>query len=367
MSVEPAGHFSPAYQIARDRFLRAAERRGAVLSAYSLEQRGGQGEELCVDVAYVGPRDPALLLVVSSGLHGVEGFAGSAIQHQLSTAQLDGLALPRAAGLLLVHALNPFGFAALRRVNESNVDLNRNFLRHPDEHVPSPDYDRLYAAINPESIDEASEQQSFEALRAFVGEHGARRLQEVVSAGQYEHPRGMQFGGQRDEASNRIARRIVREHVRAPRVAWVDVHTGLGAYGDFVMLSALGAEDPAVRRGRGWYGAAAQSLSADEAVSPMCHGSCDLGLAKDFPPDCTVTFFVQEFGTYDTTRVFRAMRADNWLQYHGDPDSERGQEIKAELREVFNPVDPVWQRRVLEGGARVIQQARDGLLGGGDP
>ncbi|MFX7984992.1 DUF2817 domain-containing protein, partial [Acinetobacter baumannii] len=28
--------------------------------------------------------------------------------------------------LLLVHAVNPYGFAHLRRVNEDNVDLNRN-------------------------------------------------------------------------------------------------------------------------------------------------------------------------------------------------------------------------------------------------
>jgi hypothetical protein len=28
---------------------------------------------------------------------------------------------------MLIHALNPFGFAWLRRVNEANVDLNRNF------------------------------------------------------------------------------------------------------------------------------------------------------------------------------------------------------------------------------------------------
>jgi hypothetical protein len=361
MSTDPADSFSPDYGVARERFLRAAEHRGARLSAYPIEPRGPHDEELCVDVAYLGPGDPEALLVVSSGLHGVEGFAGSAVQHQLLTAQLDGLALPGAVGLLLVHALNPFGFACLRRMNESNVDLNRNFLRHPEEHVLSPDYDRLYAALNPETLDEASEQQARKVLRAFVGEHGARRLQEVVSSGQYRHPRGLQFGGNRDEASNRIARQIVREHVRGRRVAWIDVHTGLGAYGDFVMLTTLGPDDPAVRRGRAWFGAAAQSISGGDAVTPVCHGSADLGLATEFRSDCTVTFLAQEFGTYDLTRVFWAMRADNCLQHHGDAESENGRAIKAELLEVFRPADPAWQRAVLAGGARVIGQARNGL------
>ena len=59
------------------------------------------------------------------------------------------------------------------------------------------------------------------------------------------------------------------------------------------------------------------------------------------------------------------MRADNWLQFHGDVDSEHGRAIKAELLEVFRPADPAWQRRVLDGGARVIGQASAGLAPAG--
>ena len=361
MSIDPVDHFSPAYAPARERFLRAAERRGGSLCSYPIDARGPDGEELAVDVARFGPADPESMLVVSSGLHGVEGFAGSAIQHQLLAAQLDSLDLPRDTGVLLVHALNPYGFAWVRRVNESNVDLNRNFLRHPDEHVPSPDYDRLYAAINPTALDDDAEQASRKVLGAFVAEHGMRRLQEVVSAGQYRHPRGMQFGGVTEETSNRIARRIVREHVCGRRVAWVDIHTGLGSYGDYVMLTALGAEEPGVRRGRAWYGEAVQIVDGGDAVAPPCNGSADLGLSDEFAAECSPTFFAQEFGTYETTRVFRAVRADNWLQFHGDADSEQGRAIKRDLLEAFRPADTAWQRSILAGGARVLQQARDGL------
>jgi hypothetical protein len=301
------------------------------------------------------------MLVVSSGLHGVEGFAGSAIQHQLLAAQLESLDLPRDTSVLLLHALNPYGFAWVRRVNESNVDLNRNFLRHPEDHVPSPDYDRLYAAINPEALDDGAEQASRGIFRAFVAEHGMRRLQEVVSSGQYRHPSGMQFGGAREEASNQIARRIVREQVRGRRVAWIDIHTGLGNYGDYVMLTALGTEEPRARRGRVWYGDTVQIVNDGDAVTPMCNGSADLGLFGEFAPECAPTFFFQEFGTYDTVRVFRAMRADNWLEHHGGAESEQAQTIKQELLEVFRPADATWQRAILAAGARVLQQARDGL------
>src|SRR5262249_26547114 len=105
-------------------------------------------------------------------------------------------------------------------------------------------------------------------------------------------------------------------------------------------------------------------IGAGAAVTPACHGAADLGLAGEFDADATVTFFAQEFGTYDTTRVFWAMRADNWLHHHGDVESDQGRAIKAALLEAFPPADPGWQRAVLDGGARVIQQACDGLAGG---
>ena len=68
-----------------------------------------------------------------------------------------------------------------------------------------------------------------------------------------------------------------------------------------------------------------------------------------------------EFGTHDVARVFTAMRADNWLQQHGDIDSEQGVAIKRELLEVFRPEDPAWGARILEVGASLIGRARDGI------
>ena len=143
---------SEPYARARAGFLQAAEGRGLRTVSHPIDARSERGEELSIDVAYLGPESPRSVIAVSSGLHGAEGFAGSAIQHQLLDTQLDGLELAPDCGLLLVHALNPYGFAVVRRVNESNVDLNRNFLRHPEGHVSNPGYEELYDAINPETL-----------------------------------------------------------------------------------------------------------------------------------------------------------------------------------------------------------------------
>src|SRR5690606_7467655 len=99
--------FASDYSDARARFRRAC---GARTVALPLSVRGPSGEALAIDVAWLGPRTARRVVLVTSGLHGVEGFAGSAVQCAL-------LATPPAlapdCALVLVHALNPWGFAHL--------------------------------------------------------------------------------------------------------------------------------------------------------------------------------------------------------------------------------------------------------------
>lgn len=362
MGTDPRRHFSSDYQSARTAFLAAAEKRGARISSHPIQRRGPRGEELAIDTAYIGPQNPATLLIVTSGTHGVEGFAGSAIQHRLLSEQLDDLAWPSAMGILAIHAVNPFGFAYLRRVNENNVDLNRNFLRHPDEHVANPDYDVLYEAINPETLDAESDQERQARLLEFAREHGARRLQEVLTCGQYAHRAGLQFGGVAEEESNRIIRAIVRTGSRgARRLAWIDVHTGLGPYGVCEMISQAAPDAPAYLRGARWYGSSARSTVAGDSVTPHLNGDILDGALTEVAPETEVTPFAPEFGTYDLSRIFLAMRADNWLHHHGDPESPQASAIKAELLEVFRPAKADWQTMILDRGAQVLEQTRDGL------
>jgi hypothetical protein len=355
-------HFSQRYVEARERFQRAAEARGARLQGRPIRARSARGEELSVDTAYLGPDQPDRLLVISSGVHGVEGFAGSAIQHQLLTEQWDGLELAEDTGVLLVHAVNPYGFAELRRVNENNVDLNRNFLRHPDEHAANPGYEELFEAINPETLDEEADRRGREMLLAWAGERGFPALQAALTVGQYRHPQGVQFGGGEAEASNRLLREIARDETRgARRIAWLDIHTGLGPFGEVEMISEAEPGDPGFVRGRAWYGEAAKSTATGESVSAKLQGVMERGVVESLDRECELTIFGAEFGTHDPTRVFWAMRADNWLHHRGEVDSERGRAVKTELLEAFRPDSRDWEERVLRSGADLIQKARRGL------
>lgn len=363
--MRPEAHWPADYAAARDAFRRAAEARGAHMRAWPVPARGPGGEELTVDSAYLGPEGPRRLLVVSSGIHGVEAYAGSALQHRLLAEALDALSFADDTGCLLVHALNPYGFAWTRRVNESNVDLNRNFLRHPHEHVPNPEYDALAPHVNPERFDAESEREHLGALMAFAQEHGERRLQEVLTRGQYRHPRGVQFGGERDEASALALREIAAQETRgAERIVWIDVHTGLGHRGEVELISEEEPDHPAARRGVAWYGERARSTRSGESVSAPLHGTIERGVQEVLPGDVELTMHTAEFGTVDAVQVFLAMRADNWLFHHGDRESEQGRAIRAGLLDAFCPGDAHWRSRVLEEGLRVLGLAARGLAAG---
>jgi len=92
----------------------------------SLSERGPANEELTIDIARLGCPDPHRAVLHVSGIHGVEGVAGSAIQVKI----LQNVPQPaRDGALIFVYILDPYGMPWLRKYNETNVDLNRNF-RH---------------------------------------------------------------------------------------------------------------------------------------------------------------------------------------------------------------------------------------------
>src|SRR5512139_1654614 len=110
--------------MARARFRSAASAARFELSEHPIAARGPDGGTLALDVARRGPRNPRATLFLSSGMHGVEGFFGSALQ-LTALEQLFGEKAPSAhLAVVMLHALNPYGFAWRRRVNEDNVDLN---------------------------------------------------------------------------------------------------------------------------------------------------------------------------------------------------------------------------------------------------
>ncbi len=128
----------PDYSTARAWFLGETKKQGFRLESFPIGLTGPTGEELAIDAAILGSEQPERVLILSSGLHGVEGFFGSAVQLAFLKQGMTGHLPGRNDALILLHALNPFGFAWVRRFNEENVDLNRNLLLDGEAYQGSP-------------------------------------------------------------------------------------------------------------------------------------------------------------------------------------------------------------------------------------
>jgi len=352
--------FSATYAAARAKFLDAATAAGASLSSYAHPERGPEGGELATDVAWIGPADAAGVLVLVSGTHGVEGHCGSG-------AQVDWLRRGEAArrasnvAVMLVHAINPYGFAWSRRVTHENVDLNRNFI---DFGKPLPEnlaYDRLADAVKPRTWTEEARNQSRATLLGYAREHGFPALIQAMSGGQYRHADGIFYGGTGETWSRQTLTAIFRERLSAARhIGIIDYHTGLGPEGYAEQIVSAMPDTGEYRRAAAWHGLAVASQNAGESVSAKLAGDW-LNASPELLPQAEVTSIALEYGTVASAQVLEALRADNWLHAHGDPLSPEGQAIKAQVRDAFYVDTDVWRGMVLGQSLIAIRQALAGL------
>ena len=358
--MNSAESFSADYAEARARFCEAAAEAGGALERIANPNRGPDGGDLSTDVAWLGPRDAERVLVMVSATHGVEGFCGSG-------AQIDWLrrgeaqALPKGTAALLIHAINPYGFAWLRRVTEENIDLNRNWLDFSQPPPENPGYDQLAAATVPETWTAESQAATSLVLRAYGEAHGPAALQQALSGGQYRHPRGVYYGGDAPCWARRTQEQIYRAYLgQAGKVAILDYHTGLGPWGYAEPIMSDPRGSAAFARGQSWFGAAVTTPLDGTSTSAVTSGD-NLEAAPDLAPQAEVTGLALEFGTVSMARVFHALRADAWLHAHGDPASPEGQAIKAEIRAAFYGDADDWKGMVCGQSLTATRQAVTGL------
>ncbi len=261
--------FSSTYREARQRFLDTAAAQELAVDTRVLEGVDGlEGETLATDVVRIGPADAKRLLVLTSATHGVEGFCGSGAQIALMRDDvLPALMDKLGVAMLLVHAINPYGFSYLSRTTEGNVDLNRNSVDFAGPLPQNPGYAELHDLLIPATWppDEAN----VAAIRAYIDMRGQWTYQQAVTTGQYTHAQGMFYGGAHTAWSTRTMRNLLAEYGEpCTAIGWIDIHTGLGPSG-FGAKICVGD----VQRARRWWGADVTSPSDGTSMSP---GRCSI-------------------------------------------------------------------------------------------
>lgn len=356
--VLPFARLPLTYAECRARFRRAATEAGVAVVARPIEVTGPDGELLTVDVAAVGPPDADGLLVVLSGVHGVEGFVGSALQCDLLD-RTAGTPLPDGVGLLLVHAVNPWGMAWWRRENESNVDLNRNWRRSDTEPDHNDAYDEVHDLACPATPDLPDVDELLVHASTLVAERGAAWVRDAITTGQYRHPDGLHYGGERTEASNRVLEGVVAEHVIGrDRVLVLDLHTGHGPRGELTLLSdePPGSHQDRFFRERFTGVRVEATVGNPDATTGRKTGQIANGIRDLLPPGrCWSTS--AEIGTADDLEQLAATYRSRWVAFHGDRADPAHAAAVWAYRCCFTPDDRAWERAALDGGRRLLDEA----------
>lgn len=362
-----ASFFSTSYAEAREKFLHAAEAAGAqIVDSHPHPLKGPDGGALATDVAWLGPRDAKKRLVLVSSTHGIEGYCGSGCQISwLANRHYHRDATPDVAAIL-IHAINPHGFAHGRRVTEENVDLNRNFVDFTAPLPRNPDYEALQEHVNPTAWTPEVLTRADAAIAAFYKMPNTDFVPKAVHRGQYVNPKGTFYGGAQPSWSRRTLEAITAKWLRgASDLCLVDYHTGLGPLG-FGDLYYGGRSSEGMARQ--WFDHVTPSLEqlAEAKKDPSIHvpGSLAGTLSQsmvDALPGVRVTAGGIEYGTLPVRDVLGSLRADNWLYAHGDPASAMGRDIKAKVREAFYPSIFEWKIMVTSRSNDVLRQALAGL------
>lgn len=357
--------FSPRYAPARQKFLQACVSAGLTVEPHAHPGKGQGGEELSMDVALDGNANAERLLIVSSACHGAEGHCGSGVQvFALHDAEWREKAKAQGVAVLYVHALNPHGFSYGRRVTQENVDLNRNFV---DFSAPLPvneAYAKLHPLLLPDTWPPTPENQA--AVEKWIDKHGAAAFQAAVTGGQYQFDDGLFFGGKAETWSNRTLRNVLRRHAGgARRLAWIDVHTGLGPNGIGERIFAGRDDKAAYERANAWWGAPAASVTSiydGSSTSALLRGLISEAVYQECP-QAEYTGIALEYGTLPMLEVLGALRADHWLHKHPEAPADLADGIRARMGDAFYTDTDAWRGQVISQARQAMFQAVDGLSG----
>lgn len=356
--------FAESFAEARAKFLLEAARTGGLTASYihpvAFDPNGGS---LAIDVACFGHARAPNAFLILSGTHGGEGYAGSAAQIALMrTGALS--ALKRDVRVVLVHGINPYGFAHWTRTTENNVDLNRNFIDFGGEPPRNPGYGEIHQYICPKHWTPESRAAAKEGMDAWIKRNEFQAWMQTIMMGQYDEPTGLIYGGRSREWSNLTLEQIARAHLSGvEKLGFIDWHTGLGKYGEPFFLCFNEAGDANWERVCGWWGRHRIETKDgfDGADRPRYSGLVFHGVQRFVHP-AAMAGAVIEFGTLPVAEAFDQLRIDRWLKFGDRPgDKALMVAMRRGVREAFTPPDPEWRRRIIAHARDIQLQGIEGV------
>jgi hypothetical protein len=352
-------HYSKSYHEAREKFLSATH-------DADLHYTDTIVDDLTINTAIYKRPNPRNVLVVVSGTHGIEGYSGSAVQlHFLDTHKER---LNDDTTLVLIHALNPYGFHHKTRVNHNRVDLNRTFHDAPDAFsTHSGEIDAALDALYPFLVPKRPRRtKTIESLRFYAkilpivfrakrtGTYPA--LKNALVGGQYRYPDAPFYGGMMGgtrgtgEKEVEVFKRIIQEVTEGyDQLHLLDCHTGLGKRYEAVYFSANTFGSEAFERLQrvepsftSIVGSEGQSGEIYEAKGSLVQYALQHSKAAH-----SYAFGI-DIGTIPNIPLLSHIIAENQVHHHPDTPKHVADEVKQTFAEAFYPSELRWRDNTIK-------------------
>jgi hypothetical protein len=362
--------FLDSYEASRARFLRDVEPLRARWHSSRLETHPlNNFPDLSIDWCWLEPKRRENLVIVSTAQHGIEGYVGSAML-KVFTAEFAPRINPENTGLLLIHAINPWGMKHGRKVNENGVDLNRNFILNGvfDKSV-NPQFSNLRNFLAPSYRAHSFGIENLffvtRIIKALITE-GASSISTAALLGQYVDSKAMYYGGDRQEEETQVVIRLFREALENyQNVIHLDQHSGYGPR--YQMSLTLVPPEPRTSAELSAKFHYPLVLKGDNQEFYETHGdmcACLYELRNAEFPEKPVFATAFEFGTYGESLMqrihsLRTMILESQLYWHGAANKATVQKIRHDFQQLYFPAQAKWREKALADGRRAFA----GILG----
>ena len=203
-------------------------------------------DDLYIDTFYLpATGDHTNLIVLTTGVHGMEGYIGSVMLDVFFGDVYPTLDTEN-TGILVVANVNPYGMKYYRRYNENNVDLNRNFILDWESFDLSTnkDYPKVDEFLGPTGKTRNAlwhEVSFYGKLAKEVLTVGAGTVSDALLGGQYEYPQGVYYGGTGDQISTVYLKDVFSQCLDSSyeNIVHIDIHSGYGPRYNMVIFNSV--------------------------------------------------------------------------------------------------------------------------------
>jgi hypothetical protein len=362
--------FPETYEASRERFrnnLSVVQSKWSNAKLFQRQLPGG--DDLTIDWIYSDATESnQKVFILTTGEHGVEGYVGSAMMQLFIEKYMPKLD-PHNTGILLLHAINPWGMKHHRRGNRDNIDLNRTFL-YNIEHDPSfnPEYDKIARFLNPGTkIQNLLLDDIGYTIKLFwhIARMGMKNFRYALLLGQYRDPKGLYYGGtKRPEETHTLMDLYKQMLASYDQILHLDMHTGYGPRYQMSLVNSAFDKETSEHFVKRFNYPLVVAATADEfyAIRGDMVDYEYLLWKNEFPKK---RFFATayEFGTlgdtmYGLFQSPRVMIHENRAYWHGTKNESLLAKAKHGFEELFNPEAKDWKEKAVADG----DQAFEGIL-----